>query len=279
VGTGHENPAPGTYTLPDPKPLSQAPTMKGRELGHGMPHPYAYNCAPDHSGKFDAMSPVRQQNSGAQIYGRDFKSPGSGKEARAAKARASADEVAATNMPVTLAERDIEQPGETVQWRSGGFASLQKVKSSPVISRADHPCVEQCKKHYASLSRLHGRQDKTFMPMASKRPEIVRTHDRSVDCRQFHRKKWELGALAAHIKDTTDATLEILDEAKLREEATKGLMDKAKYKMRMEGLNQDQQDLILAELPGVLIESGSPARTEDAFFGGGGVAVEGWEPF
>merc|ERR1719498_1667548 len=278
VGTGHENPAPGAYTLPDPAPLGQSPSLKGRQLAHGMPHPYAYNCAPDHSGKFDAMSPVRQQNSGAQIYGRDFTKGAVGKEARAAKARALADEVAATNMPVTLAERDIEQPGETVQWRSGGFASLQKVKSSPVIDRREHPSVEQCMKHYPSLSKLHGRSDKTFMPLASRRPEIVKTHKKSPDCQRFHKKKWELGAIAAEIKATTDATLEPLDVAKLKEEATKGLIDKAKFKMRMEGLGKDQQDLVLAELPGVLHESVSPDRgasmDDDAFFGDAGMAGE-----
>lgn len=263
VGTGRENPAPGTYNLPDPAPLAQSPALKGRGLAHGMPHPYAYNCAPDHSGKFDSMSPVREQNSGAQIYGRDFSKGAVGKESRTSKARASADEVVATNMPVTLAERDIEQPGETVQWRSGGFAALHKVRSSPVISQREHPCVEQCMQHYPSLSRKHGRQDKTFMPMASKRPEIVKTHSKSVDCRQFHRQKWQLGALAAEIKATTDATLEPLDEAKLREEATKGLIDKAKFKMRMEGLGKEQQDLVLAELPGVL----SSPHAEDAVFG------------
>lgn len=272
-GTGHENPAPGTYNLPDPAPLAQSPALKGRGLGHGMPHPFAYNCAPDLSGKFDKFSsPVREQNSGAQIYGRDFSKGAMGARERVAKARASADEIAGSNMPVTLAERDIEQPGETVQWRSGGFATLQKVQSAPVLDTSEHPSVEQCMKHYPSLSRLHGRKDKTFMPMASKRPEIVKTHNRSLDCRQFQRNKWQLGALADRIKATTDSTLEPLDEAKLREVATKGLVDKAKFRMRMEGLAPEQQDLVLAELPGVLAVGGNSPR-EDAFFG------EGAEPF
>lgn len=281
VGTGHENPAPGTYDLPDPAPLAASPVLRGRGLAHGMPHPYAYNCSPDLSGKFDTMSPVRTNNSGAQIYGRDFSKGAASKDSRTSKARASADEVVATNnMPVTLAERDIEQPGETVQWRSGGFAGLHKVKSSPVISRREHPSVEQCMQSYPSLSRLHGRQDKTFMPMTSKRQEIIKTHPKSVDCKQFHRQKYQLGALAAEIKATTLATLEPLDEAKLREEATKGLMDKAKFKMRMEGLGKDQQDLVLAELPGVLQENASSAKAEDAFFGGEpGLAGEMPGPF
>jgi len=268
VGNPNEVPPPGTYTLPDPAPLAQSPAIKGRGLSHGMPHPYAYNCAPDLSGKFDLMSPVRTQNSGAQIYGRDYSKGAVSKESRTSKARSSADEVVANNMPVTLAERDIEQPGETIQWRSGGFAALHKVKSAPVISQREHPAVEQCMKHYASLSRKHDRQDKTFMPMTSKRPEIIKTHSKSVDCQQFHRQKYQLGAIAAQIEAHTFATLEPLDEAKLRQQATIGLMDKAKFKMRMEGLGADQQALVLAALPGVLHENSSAAQPEDAIFEG-----------
>jgi len=256
VGGPHDNPAPGTYTLPDPAPLAPVPSLKGRQLAHAMPHPYAYNCAPDHSGKFNSLAPVREQNAGEQIFGRDF-TPNRGKEGRAAKAKAIADEVVASNMPLTLVEREIEQPGETVQWRSGGFAALRKAKSAPVIEKPEHPAVAETMGHYQALSKKYGRKDKTYLPLATKRPEIVRTHTKSNEYTTLQNKKWELGALAAEIMAQTAATMEPLDEGKLRNEATKGLMDKAKFRMRMEGLAKDQQDLVLAELPGVLLESAS----------------------
>jgi hypothetical protein len=278
VGTGHENPAPGTYTIPDPAPLGPAPSLKGRQLAHSMPHPYAYNCAPDNSGRFSQLcSPVREKNSGAQIYGMDLKKNAMTPDERAAKAKASADEVAASAMPLTLVERDIEQPGETVQWRSGGFSSLRKVKSSPVITRKDHPTMEEMKVHYPALSRFHGRSDKTFIPLASRRPEIVKTHSKSGDYQSLQRKKWGVGFLADQIGGITDAVMEPLDEQKLRDEATKGLMDKAKFKMRMEGLGKDQQDLVLAELPNVLIErdttAGSPGAVGEMPLGQPGALV------
>lgn len=253
VGTGHEVPAPGHYTIPDPAPLGQVPTLKGRSLSHGMPHPYAYNCAPDHSRKFDSLAPVRDQNSGAQIFGRELKGT-PGKDSRTGRAKAIADEVVASQMPLTLAERDIEQPGETVRWQSGGFASLRKVKSSPVIQKPEHPAVVETKQHYKPLSRWGGRKDRAFVPMAIKRPEIVKTSSKSDEYQTLKRKRWELGKISGDIVAAATSTLEPLDEAKLKEEATRGLMDKAKFRMRMEGLSQEQQELVLAELPGVLSE-------------------------
>jgi hypothetical protein len=178
---------------------------------------------------------------------------------RAAKASAYADEIFASNMPLTLAEREIEQPGETVQWRSGGFAALRKVKSSPVIERKEHPAVDCVKHHYKALSKKHGRSDKTFAPWAHRRPEVVKCSSHSGEYKNLQRTKWKLGSLAAEITSAAAATMEPLDEAKLREEATRGLMDKAKFRMRMEGLAKDQQDLVLAELPGVLLDNGSAA--------------------
>jgi len=176
---------------------------------------------------------------------------------RAAKASAYADEVAANNMPLTLAEREIEQPGETVQWRSGGFMALRKVKSSPVIEKKEkeHPAVECTRVHYKAMSKKHGRSDKTFAPWAHRRPEVVKCSSKSNEYKTLQRRKWELGSIAAEITAAAAATMEPLNEAKLREEATHGLMDKAKFRMRMEGLAKDQQELVLAELPAVLVES------------------------
>jgi len=82
------------------------------------------------------------------------------------------------------------------------------------------------------------------------------------------------------MKTATDIMLEPLDEGKLRAEATRGLMDKAKYRMRMEGLSKDQQDLVLAEFPGVLLDNGSPAPPDFGSaegFGMDGMFDEGFE--
>lgn len=70
-------PGPGTYTLPDPHPLMPAPSQKGKSLPHGMPKPFDYNATPDYAGNFaprpkemKSLAPVRQKNSGDQIFGR-----------------------------------------------------------------------------------------------------------------------------------------------------------------------------------------------------------------
>lgn len=272
VGSGHEVPAPGTYTLPDPDPIAPVPTLKGRTLSHGMPHPFAYNCSPDLSGKFDDQyRSVVDKNSGDQIYGRDFKrgSPPMTKD-RPARAAASADEVVAANMPVTLAERDIEQEGrETVQWRSGGFAALRKAKSVPVIER-EHPAVESTKQRYAPMSLKAGRKQTQFAPWAHRKPEKVKTSSKSEDYVSLQRKKWELEQINHEILAGAADVVEPLDLAKLRTEATKGLIDKAKFRMRMEGLGKEQQNLVLSEFPGVLMESaggGGAAEEEEAFVG------------
>lgn len=253
VGSGHEVPAPGAYTIPDPEPLAASPALRGRALSHGMPHPFAYNCAPDHSRKFDAIGSVRDQNSGDQIYGRDFKRGPVAKD-RPTRAAEVADEVAAAHMPLTLAEREIEQPGETVQWRSGGFAALRKAKSSPVIHK-DHPAVEEMKQRFGPMSIKNGRKQTAFAPWAHRRPEKVKTSSNSDDYVQLQRKKWELEQINKGIIAGAADVVEALDLEKLRTEATKGLMDKAKFKMRMEGLSKEQQNLIIAEFPGVLLES------------------------
>merc|ERR1719456_376415 len=70
-------PGPGAYTLPDPHPLMPAPSLKSKTLAHGMPKPFDYNAAPDYAGNFaprpkelKQLVPVRQKNSGDQIFGR-----------------------------------------------------------------------------------------------------------------------------------------------------------------------------------------------------------------
>lgn len=256
-GRGDENPAPGHYDLQATKPSkeAQSPALKGKE-SRPMPHPFHYNCTPDYANKFALGTPVRGQNSGDQIFGRDFKKDAMTPERRADKAKAIADEVSASNLPQTMAEREIEQPGDTVQWRSGGFALHGKSKSSPVlVKKKEHPAMEEMMSHFPALAKVNGRHDKTFVPMACKRPEIVKTHSKCPEYQCLQRKKWEMNAINEGIISSTVAALEPLDEEGLRERATEGLIDKAKFRMRMEGLSKEQQELVLAELPGVLHES------------------------
>lgn len=265
-----EGPGPGSYDTPEPPPINPVPTLKGRQLAHAMPHPFAYNCAPDHAGKYDQLAQgVRQQNSGDQIYGRDFqKGASSSKAARLARAAASADEVAAANMPRSLLDKDVEQPGETVQWRSGGFAPLRKVRSTGAIVKREHPAVEEINKHYPVLSKFHGREDKTFTPMATRKPCPVVYDDRERQ-QNFAKRQREHShlqskkALLDHVVDNIEAAasiaLEPLDEDKLKEDAALGLIDKAKFRMRMEGLATGLQDSVLAEFPRVLRETHTPA--------------------
>lgn len=256
VGDAHDNPAPGHYTLPDPAPIAPVITMKGRETGPALPHPFAYNCAPDHARKYDTYVPVREQSSADHIFGRDFKRGALSKQDRAARARALADEVA--ELPPPLAQH-IEEPGESMKWKAGGFKSLQRAQSAPGMQRArEHPAVEETRGHYPALSRFHGRKDKTFAPMAVKRPETVNTHRRSNAYQSLQRKKWEIGAIAAALEATTSGVMETLNEQALREDATCGLMDKAKFRMRMEGLSKEQQDLVLSEFPVVVQETAAP---------------------
>jgi hypothetical protein len=266
VGNGYDNPAPGHYTLPDPAPVTPFPTIKGRETGPPMPHPFAYNCAPDHGQKYTLYTSVRDQNSGDQIFGRDLKRGAMSKEDRAARARAAADEVAGANLPTTMAERDVEQPGESAQWRTGGFSTLKRAKSAPGMQRNRlHPVVEETMAHYPALSKHHGRADRTFAPMASRRFETINTSKRHSSYQSLQTKKWEIKAIAAALENSTALAMEPLDERRLREEATLGLMDKAEFRMRMEGLSAEQAELVLAEFPGVLAETdASPAPSPAA---------------
>ncbi|CAD7925114.1 unnamed protein product [Amoebophrya sp. A25] len=68
--TSVEAPGPGRYSLPELPPLHDAPKITGRALPHSMPRPFAYNSQPDMTRKFQ---PVRNQNSGDLIFGRNFK--------------------------------------------------------------------------------------------------------------------------------------------------------------------------------------------------------------
>jgi hypothetical protein len=143
-----------------------------------------------------------------------------------------------------------------VQWRSGGFVSLKKSRSTGAMRSIpdQHPSVEQASKFYQSLSKRHGRDDTIFLPGSSRRSEDIKTHDGADAYQRLVRGRHQLKAVAEGIQSATAAALEPLDTEKLRSEAMKGLRNKARERMRLEGVSVDQQDLVLKEMHGVLQE-------------------------
>lgn len=258
IGDRNEVPGPGTYTLPDPAPLSVAPSLKGRDLPHAMPAPFSYNCKPDFSGKYNSLAPVRQQNSGDQIYGRDLKKgTAGGKVVKRAASASPADQAVEKYVPVSLMVQEDGRmpPPVAVQWRSGGFTDLRKSKSAGAIAMTpEHPALKETVNRYPMMSKKH-RTPSTFLPLATRRSELVRTHRRSEEVQHMERKKWELQALTNDITVTVAETMEPLNEEKLRQQAMQGLSDKARERMRLEGVSSDQQELVLAEIPRVYYES------------------------
>jgi hypothetical protein len=258
--SSHDTPGPGSYSLPDPPPLGNAPTLKGRNLGHSMPHPYAYNCAPDFGRKFE-MVPVRQDNSVDMIYGTgrrpkftgNVRTPSpAGSESRPSPLDQIKSHV--PDLPGTVA-LDLN-PEDAVQWRSGGFAPLRKAKSTGVIKQVN-PAIEEFKRHYPVL---HGQQkvkQSSFLPMQVKKNEAVATHENSAEYQRLQRGKVHVAAISDHIKTATDGVLEPLDLDRLRQDAMDGIEAKARYRMRMEGVSQEQEELIIAEMRSVLEEKGA----------------------
>jgi len=246
VGGNSTAPGPGAYTPHDPPALAQAPTMRGRTVAHGMPHPFAYNCQPDLSRKFE---PVRQQNSGSMIYGRDMKRV-SGSTKLASRSQPSLlDRVSTQEMLVAaVGPGQVGELDDPVQWRSGGFSGVRKSKSSSALASSppEHPCVENAMRQYPALARKD-RDGSTFLPMSSKRSEPICTHDVSSQCKRLQRKKWELAAVAESIQSVATGVMEPLDEEKLKKDAMKGMLDKARERSTSQGISKDRQEILLRE--------------------------------
>jgi len=252
AGSG-DAPAPGTYNVPDPAHLGGAPTLKGRQLPYAMPHPFAYNCQPDYDGKFAQQPSVLQRNSAELIFGTGVKrgmsqSKGSAKNSRPS----SGDRVKDKELPPSVGPLAAEQPEAQVEWKAGGFATIKRSKSAAVI-KAEHPSVREAAKCYPMLQKRH-RSSSQFLPMTVKRIDSVPTHEGSEECDRLRCGKWYLGSLAAGLQKATDAALEVLDEEKLKRDAIRGLSDKAKERMRLEGVSYSQQQLILHEMRDILQE-------------------------
>merc|ERR1712048_300070 len=145
-------------------------------------------------------------------------------------------------------------------WRSGGFSSLKKSRSAGAIAKQEHPSIEETARQYPLLSRKH-RENKAFLPMASRRSESVSTLEKSDECQRIRRQKWQLKAVAKGIQNATAVVLEPLDEERLKQEALAGLKDKAMERMRFEGVSQQQQNAVLAEMFSVLEEQAQVKTT------------------
>jgi hypothetical protein len=120
-----------------------------------------------------------------------------------------------------------------------------------------NPAIEEFKRHYPVL---HGQQkvkQSSFLPMQVKKNEAVATHENSAEYQRLQRGKVHVAAISDHIKTATDGVLEPLDLDRLRQDAMDGIEAKARYRMRMEGVSQEQEELIIAEMRSVLEEKGA----------------------
>eukprot|EP00435_Cladocopium_sp_Y103_P040024 s367_g10.t2 len=265
VGTADEVPGPGQYKLPEPRPLAQPPALKGRTLPYSMPHPYAYNCAPDHTRSF--LAPVRQSNNGEQIFGNGWK-PGAAAAARRQGERnkhsGREDQVQLSELPAGVGDEEKPDDDGIVQWRSGGFSLLKKSRSAGAVRvpEIDSTVLEGVGRFYPPLAQKHQRANSQFLPMSSRRTESVRTREASEENQRLGQSKWKLAKVLEGIETATNAALEPLDVEKLKETAMKGLRDKAINRMKLQGVSKDQQEVILEEMDALLRERANSAKAE-----------------
>lgn len=257
--TADDGPGPGAYEIPNMHPAGGVPAIKGRVLPHAMPHPFAYNCAPDTAGKYSKFNSVLQKNSSDQIFGTGVtkkdkslhaaipKQPGRGSKGK------DGDVLTEQDLKMSVPVLASEQQEEEVEWKAGGFSALKKSRSTGSVRRKEHPSVQEASKCYPKLQRGH-RGGSQFLPMASRRSENVSTHESCAESNHLNRGKWHLGALAADLHKVHQSVLEPLDEEKLKMEAMRGLQAKAMERMRLEGVGKKQQQSILREMDGVLTE-------------------------
>ncbi|CAE8624465.1 unnamed protein product, partial [Polarella glacialis] len=255
VGQRNEAPGPGTYKVPDPAPLGGAPSLKGRQLPHSMPHPYAYNCAPDHSRSYLSLAPVRASNNAEQIFGNGWKQGEAAQASKRAGASSGNQQVPLSDLPTGIGEEEKGGGDDgAVQWRSGGFSNLKKSRSASAIrGPKEHPSVEAMSHHYPKLSQKH-RGNSTFLPMSSRRSEKLATHDTSEENVRFESSKWKLKAVMEGIQNATAAVLEPLDVDKLKLNAMYSLRDKAVNRMKLQGVSREQQEVILEEMGSLMQE-------------------------
>lgn len=259
VGDANDAPAPGHYTLPDPKPLSNVPLQRGRSLPYAMPHPFAYNCAPDHCRKF--LTPVRQRNNADQIYGTGLQ-PGAAELARQSASKSNRPQDSRNDLDqmaeLPYGTGDEEKPPSedgVVHWRSGGFSKLKKSRSASVVRSSDlDPVIKNgVGKFYPPLSEKD-RSAKVFLPMSTRRTEHVSTRGGSEENQCVGEGKWKLSKVVENLENVTNAALEPLELDRMKNEAMRGLRDKAIDRMKLQGVSLEQQEVILEEMNSLLHE-------------------------
>merc|ERR1712217_907650 len=90
--------------------------------------------------------------------------------------------------------------------------------------------------------------------MANRRSETVDTSDNSEEYGRLRRGKWQLKAAADSLDTLVSSVFEPLDEEKLKQQAMAGIREKAKERMKFEGVSKRQQELVIAEMNQVLEE-------------------------
>lgn len=271
AGKADEAPGPGTYDLPDP-PIAPTPSIKGRAIS-AMPHPFAYGCRPDYAGRFTTSVSVLHQSSAQQIFGTGANSRGIGGNGPRGQSKSSrpssGDLLREKEVPLGLLA--AEQPEAEVEWKAGGFASLRKSRSAPA-PKPEHPSVAEAAKCYPKLQSKH-RDKNVFLPWAARRSESLATHTASAENNSLKHGKWQLSALVTGIQKATALALEPLDEDRLKREAMAMLQDKARERMKLEGVSRQQQQIVLEEMRSVLEEhvkaAGSDSRGSEQMPGGG----------
>eukprot|EP00929_Paragymnodinium_shiwhaense_P113967 TRINITY_DN82277_c0_g1_i1.p1 TRINITY_DN82277_c0_g1~~TRINITY_DN82277_c0_g1_i1.p1 ORF type:complete len:527 (-),score=137.91 TRINITY_DN82277_c0_g1_i1:110-1690(-) len=254
-------PGPGHYKLPDPEPINRAVAFGRKELGHGMPHPFQYNCAPDLAGKYTALVPVRQQNSGDQIYGNGVRRGAAPKFTGAAMRSSRPSSSGSTSQAMEMSDMRLHEsfypdgttemdknPEDVVQWRPGGFEPLKKSRSSPsVVQTQQHlqrQDLEEVKKTYPGLC-FRGKP----------KPSDVSTQETSNEYVKIRRGQVQLKAVSDGIHAVTSSLLEPLDLDKLKREAQETLIDKARNRLDAQGVAREKQELVIAEMLGVMNET------------------------
>lgn len=270
-------PGPGAYDIPDGasiRPIAGVPALKSGKLGHGMPHPYSYNCQVDLSSKF---VPHRQRNSSSsQIYegksnqklSRPSSTPNLLEEASVVPSRA---EVRAKRRQESLipgstrsrATADPEQEPDPEQQpsfdesmqrpasrRGGGMGRRSHSAGSMLASVAsvDHPSVKEAITHYPKLAGRKGRASQHFLPMASRRQEAIGTKDVSHHYQRYHYTRKQMEELGEVTHDLSKTALEPLDCEKLLKESVKILEQKARAQLRVEGLSRERRTRVLEEM-------------------------------
>lgn len=252
-GDGGNGPGPGSYDLPDPAPISGAPSIKGRQLPHSMPHPYTYNCAPDHAGKYSSVPPLREQKSAAQSFGTGVGGNRRNSSASSTWPAPAVDRVHNARLPNHVGVDDVPDD-EAVQWVSGGFAGMRKSRSTGTLSKGERPPMHEAKRFYPAVSRRGGRAHDAFLPEGRRRCDPVCTHDGASAYKRLVRGKWQMKTISEGLRQATDAALMPLDLEKLKHDAVHALANKALERMNLEGVAKGKQELIMNEMMEVLQE-------------------------